>query len=230
VHGDVERLFQALKPYPPDRCRTIFLGDLVDYGMFGVGALRYARDRPQTSIVLGNHEVAMLWALNDPERVGWFISIGGHKHDIDELARDTDLQAWLVSRPTLIQLPDQTLVQHCGHDGYSRWLEPESRADPVETINARVRQLLTHHGEADVWEVLSAKNIFDSRLLRLQRWLESTNSRRVVFGHIPHGSATPEIYHHGLATNIDGAFSRRQRNNQPTSPHAASNAPLDVLK
>src|SRR5205809_7282202 len=46
VHGDIERLFQALKPYPADEWHTIFLGDLVDYGMFGVGALRFAHDRP----------------------------------------------------------------------------------------------------------------------------------------------------------------------------------------
>src|SRR5213078_3315625 len=45
VHGDIERLFQALKPYPADEWHTIFLGDLVDYGMFGVGALRFAHDR-----------------------------------------------------------------------------------------------------------------------------------------------------------------------------------------
>ena len=48
VHGDLQRLFAALKPYPDDQWRTIFLGDLVDYGDFGVGCLRFARDRPQT--------------------------------------------------------------------------------------------------------------------------------------------------------------------------------------
>src|SRR5258708_8981152 len=66
VHGDLERLFQALKPYPATGWRTIFLGDLVDYGPFRVGALRYARDRPHSTVLLANHEVAMLWALRDP--------------------------------------------------------------------------------------------------------------------------------------------------------------------
>jgi len=59
VHGDLERLFQALKPYPAAEWHTIFLGDLVDYGMFGVGALRYARDRANSTVILGNHEVAI---------------------------------------------------------------------------------------------------------------------------------------------------------------------------
>ena len=60
IHGDLERLFAALQPYPADRWHTIFLGDLVDYGMFGVGAMRYARDRANSEVLLGNHEVAML--------------------------------------------------------------------------------------------------------------------------------------------------------------------------
>src|SRR5487761_801404 len=92
VHGDLERLFQALKPYPVAEWRTIFLGDLVDYGPFGVGALRYARDRPNSVVLLGNHEVAMLWALRDPNRVGFWFGIGGQDHDLKELAKDVALQ------------------------------------------------------------------------------------------------------------------------------------------
>ena len=59
VHGDLERLFEALKPYPAEIWRTVFVGDLIDYGLFGVGTLRFARDRPNTTVLLGNHEVAM---------------------------------------------------------------------------------------------------------------------------------------------------------------------------
>ena len=88
VHGDIERLFAALKPYPATEWHTIFLGDLVDYGAYGVGCLRYARDRPNTDVILGNHEVAMLWALRDPTRIGFFITIGGQQHDLDELRSD----------------------------------------------------------------------------------------------------------------------------------------------
>src|SRR5947209_2893063 len=88
VHGDLERLFAALQPYPADRWHTIFLGDLVDYGIFGVGAMRYARDRANSEVLLGNHEVAMLWALRDPTRVGFWMSIGGQEHDLAELRKD----------------------------------------------------------------------------------------------------------------------------------------------
>jgi len=228
VHGDLERLFEALKPYPADAWRTVFVGDLVDYGLFGVGALRFARDRPNTTVLLGNHEVALMWALRDPERIGWWISIGGQRHDLDELAKDAALQAWLHARPAMIRLPDGTLAQHCGHDGYARWLERGDESDPVAAVNERVHELLIDEGEAELWDVLSATNIFAQQPLRLERWLQATNCRRVVFGHTPHKSHTPEAYHDGRAINFDGAFSRRHRK-YVRSPIAASVAPLEVL-
>ncbi len=229
VHGDIERLFTALKPYPADQWRTIFLGDLVDYGMFGVGALRYARDRANTTVLLGNHEVAMLWALRDPTRVGFWVSIGGQRHDLEELARDQPLQAWLQARPALIRLDDGTLVQHCGHDGYARWL-PKSDIghDPIAAINTRVRDLLIDGAEAELWDALSAKNVFETQSLRLESWLEATQSRRVVFGHTPHGGKKPAVFHEGRAMNFDGRLSRSHRR-YGAAPVSASVGPLDAV-
>src|SRR6266851_1939638 len=221
VHGDLERLFQALRPYPADQWHTVFVGDLVDYGMFGVGALRYARDRANTTVLIGNHEVAMLWALRDPARVGFWMSIGGQPHDLDELARDAPLQAWMRERPALVRLADATLVQHCGHDGYMEWADRHSTG-LVETINARARALFMGKGEQEMWDVLSAKNIFDKQPQRLQEWLEATKSRRVVFGHTPHNERTPAIYHGGKAINVDGVFSRFHNKYRRIAPIAAS--------
>jgi hypothetical protein len=228
VHGDLERLFQALRPYPADQWHTVFVGDLVDYGMFGVGALRYARDRANTTVLIGNHEVAMLWALRDPARVGFWMSIGGQRHDLDELARDAPLQAWMRERPALVRLADATLVQHCGHDGYMDWANRHS-TDLVQAINARARDLFMGKGEQEMWDVLSAKNIFDKQPQRLQEWLEATNSRRVVFGHTPHNERTPAIYHGGKAINVDGVFSRFHNKYRRIAPIAASVAPLEAL-
>jgi Calcineurin-like phosphoesterase len=228
VHGDLERLFSALRPYPAGQWHTVFVGDLVDYGMFGVGALRYARDRANTTVLLGNHEVAMLWALRDPARIGFWISIGGQQHDLDELRRDAGLQSWLRERPALVRLPDATLAQHCGHDGYARWTEP-GQVDIIGAINARARDLLMHEGELELWDVLSARNVFDQQPLRLQKYLEATNSRRVVFGHTPHRHSRPAVYHGGKAINFDGVLSRSHRKYRRISPIGASVAPLDVL-
>ena len=229
VHGDLERLFQALAPYPADRWHTVFVGDLVDYGMFGVGALRFARDRANSTVLLGNHEVALLWALRDPTRIGFWISIGGHRHDLDELAGDIALQEWLSERPALIRLPHSTLAQHCGHDGYAQLVHPDER-DLIAVINTRARDLLMHEGEGILWDVLSARNIFASQPERLRKWLEATKSRRVVFGHTPHDSRVPEAYHGGSAINFDGGFSRSHRKQRRQSPIGASVAPLDPVE
>ena len=225
VHGDLERLFQALKPYPASAWRTIFLGDLVDYGPFGVGAVRYARDRANSSVLLGNHEVAMLWALRDPSRIGFWMSIGGQRHDLDELAKDAALEQWMRERPAMLDLPDGTLVQHCGSDAYASLLEKDD-ADPVAAVNARVHELLNNGGEAELWELLSGKNIFPAQPARLERWLEVTGCRRVVFGHNPHRESRPEAYHGGKAMNFDGGFSRYHRLFQRRSPLGATVAPL----
>jgi hypothetical protein len=226
VHGDLERLFEALKPYPSTEWHTVFLGDLVDYGMFGVGALRYARDRANSTVLLGNHEVAMLWALRDQSRIGWWMSVGGQRHDLDELARDSSLQQWMRALPALMKLADATLAQHCGNDGYASLIEADD-PHPVDAVNARVRDLLLHEGESILWDVLSGPNIFVAQPMRLERWLEITGSSRVVFGHKPHNGAVPERYHGGRAINFDGGFSRSHRKSHRLSPVGATVAPLD---
>jgi hypothetical protein len=228
VHGDLERLFQALKPYPAADWQTIFLGDLVDYGPFGVGALRYARDRANSIVLLGNHEVAMLWALRDPTRIGFWMGIGGQRHDLDELATDQALQQWLQERPALLKLPDRTLVQHCGSDSYALLIENRD-ADPVVAVNARARELLLEGGEAKLWDLLSGHNVFPTQAQRLDRWLEMTGSRRVVFGHNPHRGSIPEAFHGGRAINFDGGFSRYHRKFQRHSPLGSTVAPLPLI-
>ncbi|HLZ94372.1 MAG TPA: hypothetical protein VKT20_03475, partial [Candidatus Dormibacteraeota bacterium] len=178
----------------------------------------------------GNHEVAMLWALRDPQRIGFWMSIGGQAHDLEELKKDGALQAWLHARPAMIRLEDGTLVQHCGHDGYARWLDSnEEGTAAAQAINRRVHDLLIDGNEAEVWDVLSAKNVFEQQPLRLEHWLQATNSRRVVFGHTPHKSHRPESHHNGRAINFDGALSRRHRKHSRNSPVGASVAPLEVL-
>jgi Calcineurin-like phosphoesterase len=223
VHGDLQRLFAALKPYPADRWRTVFLGDLVDYGMFGVGCLRYARDRKNSEVLLGNHEVAMLGALRDPSRVGFYISIGGHQHDLDALRQDEPLQTWMMARSLMLKLEDGTLCQHCGNDDY-RLLLPEETSDSVGTINTNGRLVLEAGDTHLLWKVMSGKGIFATQPDRLDRWLELTGSRRVVFGHTPHHGPRPALYHDGKAINYDGGLSRSHY--RRAAPVAASVGPL----
>jgi hypothetical protein len=207
VHGDLERLFKALRPYPPAEWRTIFLGDLVDGGPFGVGALRYARDRPNSTLLLGNHEVAMLWALRDRSRIGFWVGIGGQPHDLQELTRDPELQEWLRGRPAMTRLEDGSLAQHSDNDNYGALIDDEE-ADPVEEVNRMTRLLLDNGREDLLWEAMSPFGVFRRQPRRLDEWLRRTGARRVLHGHSPHRGRGPEAYNEGLAICFDGGLSR----------------------
>src|SRR5260370_1883976 len=108
----------------------------------------------------------MLWALRDSSRISFWMSAGGQRHDLDELMRDEALQAWLRDRPALVQLSDETLVQHCGHDGYSRLVD-KNYAEMITAINSPARDLLMHAGEAGLCAVLSPPNISHPHHARL---------------------------------------------------------------
>jgi hypothetical protein len=211
VHGDLERLFSALKPYPAEAWRTIFLGDLVDGGPFGVGALRYARDRAHSTTLLGNHEVLMLAALRDRAQRGpglhaW-LGAGGQAHDLEELAGDEPLQHWLLTRPALFLLEDATLVQHCDSDELAG-LVLATEADPVAAINRQVGRLLAAGETQPLVDRMTSRGFFRRHPLRLRAWLERTGARRVVHGHTPHRSREPEVYADGLAICFDGGLGR----------------------
>jgi hypothetical protein len=225
VHGDLERLFRALAPYPAERWRTVFLGDLVDGGAFGVGALRYARDRPNSELLLGNHEVAMLWALRDPAQLASWMGMGGQAHDLEELRRRPDLAAWLRSRPLLLSLPDGTLAQHTDTDAYARL------GAGVEAVNAAAGQLLATGGEPRLTDILSAGGVFRRSTRRLEAWLELTRARRLVHGHTPHARPQPDVYAGGRATDFDGGFSRYYGSRYRRGPRApaATVGPLPPL-
>jgi hypothetical protein len=229
VHGDLQRLLGAIKPYPPEEWRTIFLGDLVDGGDFGVGALRFARDRPNSTVLLGNHEVAMLWALRDHDFIGFWASIGGQLHDLEELRRDPYLQEWIRLRPALLKLEDDTLCQHSDTDLYGQ-LASIDQPDVVGAVNREVVQLLQSQHEEVLWDLLSPGSLFRASRTRLEAWLERTGSQRLVHGHKPHTAPGPDAYHDGLAISYDGGFSRyggsRFRTNRKV---AATVAPLPPL-
>jgi len=211
VHGDLERLFGALKPYPADRWRTIFLGDLVDGGPFGVGALRYARDRPNSVVLLGNHEVLMLAALRDRAERGpgvhaW-LGAGGQPHDLEELARDEPLQAWLLRRPAMLMLEGRTLAQHCDSDELGT-LVPSSEPHPVNAINDEVCRLLAAGDTEPLVSRMTSRGVFRRQPLRLEAWLRRTGARQVVHGHTPHRNRHPDVYAEGKAISFDGGMGR----------------------
>ena len=230
VHGDLERLFSALRPYPPEAWHTIFLGDLVDGGPFGVGALRYSRDRPNSTVLIGNHEVGMLWALRDRSQISFWMGVGGQLHDLDELRKDPDLARWMRALPALVRLPDGTLVQHSDTDAYARLIDA-SEPEPIEAVNREVRRLLEAGEEETLWTILTPKNAFRRNPMRVDAWLHRTGSVRIVHGHTPHRSPRPEVYQDGRVINFDGSLSRHRTTSRAwgARPLAASVGPLPPL-
>jgi hypothetical protein len=213
----------------------VFLGDLVDGGPFGVGALRYARDRPNTTLLLGNHEVLMLAALADrAERGPGFVSwsgAGGQAHDLDELAKDENLQRWLEERAALLRLPDGTLAQHCDSDGLGRLADPEHTGeDAIERVNLAVTVHLRAGGHRSLLDLMTPRGVFRRQPMRLESWLERTGAARVVHGHTPHRESRPDVYAGGRAVNFDGGLGRWGGSPYRRSrPAAASVGPLPPL-
>lgn len=225
VHGDIQRLFGALKPYPPEEWHTVFLGDLMNRGPFGVGALRYSRDRPNSTVLLGNHEILTLAALvgDRATYVSW-LGAGGQAHDLEELRRDEGLQDWLRHRPAMVMLPDGTLAQHCDDDRLSR-LVTHDEPDVVGAVNREVTRMI-ESGQLDLlWDLTTGKHGFTRQPDRLRAWLARTGARRVVHGHTPHGRSEPVVYAGGRAINFDGGLGIRRPYRRP-SPYRASVAPL----
>jgi hypothetical protein len=229
VHGDLPRLLGALKHYPAAEWRTVFLGDLVDGGDFGVGALRFARDRSNSAVLLGNHEVAMLRALRDQDFAGFWMSIGGQPHDLEELRRDPALEEWVRQRPALLKLEDETLCQHSDTDLYGQ-LVSFDEADVIGAVNREVAQLLESRREEVLWDLLAPGALFRASRTRLEAWLERTGCERLVHGHKPHMAPGPDAYHDGLAISFDGGLSRyggsRFRKNRKVSATVAPLVPL----
>jgi len=114
-------------------------------------------------------------------------------------------------------------VQHCGNDDY-RMLLGEERSDAVGTINTNGRLVLEAGDAHLLWDVMSGKGVFATQPDRLDRWLELTGSRRVVFGHTPHHQPEPARYYGGKAINYDGGLARFHY--RRATPIAASVGPL----
>jgi hypothetical protein len=94
----------------------------------------------------------------------------------------------------------------------------------VATINTNGRLVLEAGDTHLLWNVMSSKGVFATQPDRLDRWLELTGSRRVVFGHTPHHGQRPALYHDGKAINYDGGLSRSHY--RRAAPLAASVGPL----
>ncbi|MBJ7595080.1 MAG: metallophosphoesterase [Candidatus Dormibacteraeota bacterium] len=221
VQGDVERLEDALQPYPEDDVDTMFLGDFFQGGRPGRGggaaAARLARSRRNSRSVLGNHDLFLLavlerrrgveppepWRLRDPaELEALWLHRRGDWADLEEVSADPDLEAWLRNQPFLILLADGTLVQHTDDDLYADF------GATVDDVNDTARAwLATPGGVFTAVRTLFGRRAFLERR-RLDVYLEHFGARRLVHGHTPHWEDAPSVDHDGRLWGFDGRFSR----------------------
>ena len=221
VQGDVDRLREALQPFPEDQVDTVFLGDFFQGGEPGAGggaaAAKLAMERRNARSVLGNHDLFLLVMVErsrGPDQLGaWrtrdglsiedlWLSRRGDWADLDAVASDAELEAWLRALPFLVEIDDGTLAQHTDDDRYA-----EIGASVAE-VNAAVRAwLATRGGAFQSLRYTIGRHGFDDPA-RLQRYLEHFGVRRVVHGHTPHWDEAPIAFHGGLAVGYDGRFSR----------------------
>jgi hypothetical protein len=221
VQGDVERLRQALAGYPEDEVDTVFLGDFFQGGEPGAGggaaAAQLAMRRRNARAVLGNHDLFLLvmlersqggdqlgaWRTRDGLSIeDLWLSRRGDWADLDAVAANPPLEAWLRGLPLLIELADGTLAQHTDDDRYAEI------GDSVDAVNSEARAwLATRGGAFSALRYTIGRHGFDDPL-RLQRYLDHFGVRRVIHGHTPHWDDSPLELHGGLAVGYDGRFSR----------------------
>lgn len=245
VQGDVERLEEALGPYPEEEVDTVFLGDFFQGGRPGRGggaaAARLARSRANSRAVLGNHDLFLLavlerrrgveppepWqARTTTELEALWLHRRGDWADLEAVVDDPGLESWLRALPFLILLADKTLVQHTDDDLYA------TLGDSVDAVNEQAgKWLSTPGGVFSAVRALFGRGAFIDRR-RLDAYLEYFGARRLVHGHTPHWEDAPNVGHDGRLWGFDGRFSRywSREDGESSGPIGATVALLPALE
>ena len=168
------------------------LGDLVDRGPDGIGAIDLARGLERESdgnvrCLLGNHEVLLVSVyLGGGEQTGLpgatfadvWLANGGVRRDLVSL---TDAHVdWLLARPALAR-EGEWLLLHADTDAYLRY------GRSVDEVNARVASALASGAPGaleDLLETLSDRLRLSSPDA-VDRLLTTYGGSRIVHGHTP---------------------------------------------
>ena len=226
VHGYPEILVQLLRDaglvdrrlrWSGRDARLWLLGDLVDRGPDGIGAIdlvmRLEREGP-VCCLLGNHEALLLavWRFANLEASGvdsllrsvWRVN-GGQKSDLERFRPQH--AAWIEQLPAVARDSDWLLL-HSDTDLYLRF------GRSVEEICGSISAVL-RAGDADAVEdlfgSLADRNVLDDPNA-VDRLLKTLGGTRIVHGHTPIAFVTgtepelvvePLVYGGGCVLNVD---------------------------
>jgi hypothetical protein len=226
VHGCLDRLHDLLRGAGlADRsgrwrgadARLWLLGDLVDRGPDGIGAIDLVRGLQRDGDVhclLGNHEALLLGALRFGDRPAgasgmtfgslWRTN-GGRASDLARLAPEH--VAWIQSLPPLA-LEGDTLLLHADSELYLRY------GTSVDEIVAAARAALSSRDPALLAGLLDAVSdrFAFADPATAGRMLAALGGRRIVHGHTPLALVLdrpgpevtePLVYHGGRCVNVD---------------------------
>jgi len=226
VHGHVEPLVRLLRDaglvderiaWSGADARLWFIGDLVDRGPDGVGALdlvmRLEREG-DVRCLLGNHEAGLVAAYRHPAvecsvpgvtfGMIWEAN-GGVASDLARVRPEHLI--WIERLPAVAQEGDRLLV-HSDTDGYLRY------GSDVASICAQVSRIVAGDDVValdGLLETLADRSVFVEPD-RLDGLLGALGCERVVHGHTPIWYATgiaptdataPLVYAGGRAMNVD---------------------------
>lgn len=228
VHGHRDALVRLLRDaglvdaherWSGADARLWLLGDLVDRGPDGVGAIELVMRLEQEAAgsvrcLLGNHDALILAVARYGDdavdvtgltfRAVWMMN-GGSVVDLERL--EPRHLAWIEQLPAVARDGEWLLV-HADTDAYLRY-----GSTPAE-VNEAAREALKGRSPAalgQLLDVLSGRGAF-SDPVRLDNVLATLGGSRVVHGHTPIASTVnrdpteitaPLVYARGRAVNVD---------------------------
>jgi Calcineurin-like phosphoesterase len=208
IHGDYERMLEhvgGLDTATP----LVVVGDYFDRWDQGLEAIRWLMARPNTTCILGNHDVLMLAVLEEVERgqegraVESWVWNGGKREDMVRLQHDPEAIDWIRSLPAMAML-DDILVQHCDAPVYLNY------GGSVGEVNSAIRRRIDSRDPDVLFTVFAhlcrRRQFYNPGTLR--EYLSAFGARALVHGHTPHTQPGPISLFNGAITNVDGAMSR----------------------
>jgi hypothetical protein len=231
VHGYPETLAKLLRDaglldrklrWSGRDARLWLLGDLVDRGPDGIGAIdlvmRLEREGPSggglVRCLLGNHEVSLYWlwrfgelgpsAADTPFRMNWRL-YGGQESDLERFRPEH--AAWIEQLPA-VACDGDWLLLHADTDSYLEF------GRSVEEVNRSISAVLAAgdwDAADDLLEALADRNVLGDPGA-VDRLLAILGGRRIVHGHTPIAFVTgaepervvePLAYCGGRVLNVD---------------------------
>jgi hypothetical protein len=208
VHGDYDRMVALVGDLDPT-IHLVLVGDYFDRWNQAMEVVRWAMARPNTTALLGNHDVLILAVLEEVQAgqqgqatESWLWN-GGKKEDLDRLLQDAQAIEWLRARPGMVMIGD-TLIQHSDAPVYLLY---GASVDEVNDAFARRIQSRDQGVLFGLFAHLCRRRQFYTPQ-DLREYLAVFGAARLIHGHTPHTQPQAVSLFGGQITNVDGALSR----------------------